>query len=233
MKKVQAINSIKENFKDFMLLYFLAKMGAYNEPIKISTTNIAEKLGLSQQSISRYLISLEKKGLIHRTISTEGSLIKISKSGEGFLRKIYLDLSAIFMEKPRSILIEGEVFSGLGEGAYYISQEGYKKQFLEKLGFNPYPGTLNLKISNGKGVMLRAMLNIYPGIEIKGFKNKNRTFGPVKCFLATINSREKGAVVIAERTHYGEDVLEVISPVYLREKLGLKDGDKVKVEIFI
>ncbi|MEM1550565.1 MAG: DUF120 domain-containing protein, partial [Candidatus Bathyarchaeia archaeon] len=119
-------------------------------------------------------------------------------------------------------VVEGEVFSGLGEGAYYVSQEGYKRQFIEKLGFEPYPGTLNIKVIGGKGVALRSMLNIYPGIEIKGFRNKNRTFGSVKCFLASINDCERGAVVLAERSHYGENVLEVIAPVHLRDKLGLE-----------
>ncbi|MEM1514590.1 MAG: DUF120 domain-containing protein [Candidatus Bathyarchaeia archaeon] len=231
MKKFQVIN--KEIVREFMLLYVLAKMGAHHEPVKISTTKFSKKTGLSQQSISRYLIALEKKGFIHRIISRDGSLIRISKAGENLLRNVYLDLSTIFAGKPRSITIKGEVFSGLGEGAYYISQEGYKKQFIEKLGFDPYPGTLNLKISNGKGLMLRTILDVHLGINIKGFRNKNRTFGSVKCFLATINDYERGAVVLAERSHYSEDVLEIIAPVCLREKLGLKDGDEVKVEIFI
>jgi hypothetical protein len=36
---------------------------------------------------------------------------------------------------PPSITLEGTVFTGLGEGAYYISKEHYRKQFIEKLGF--------------------------------------------------------------------------------------------------
>ncbi|MEM2273558.1 MAG: DUF120 domain-containing protein [Candidatus Bathyarchaeia archaeon] len=231
MEKTQVIN--KEIARDFMLLYALVKMGAYHEPIRISTTSLAKNIGLSQQSVSRHLISLERKGLIHRTISKEGSLIRLSKVGEDLLKSVYLDLSTIFERKPHSIMIEGEVFSGLGEGAYYVSQEGYRKQFIEKLGFDPYPGTLNLKILNGKGMMLRAALDTYPGIEIKGFRNKSRTYGLVKCFLATINDRERGAVVLASRSHYGKNILEIIAPVCLRDKLGLKDGDKVKVEIFV
>jgi len=223
----------KEMIRDFMLLYALAKMGAHNEPIRISTTKFAEKIGASQQSVSRYLVNLEKKGLVERSIDREGSLVKISKAGEELLRDVYLELNAIFEGRPRLIVVEGEVFSGLGEGAYYVSQEGYRRQFIEKLGFDPYPGTLNLRITDKRGIIMRTALNVYPGIEIKGFRNKNRAFGPVKCFLATINDCERGAVVLAERSHYSENVLEVIAPVYLRNKLGLKDGDKVKVEIFI
>ncbi len=32
-----------------------------------------------------------------------------------------------------------------------------------------------------------------------------------------------------ERTHHGPDVIEVISPYKLRDRLGLKDGDDIEV----
>jgi riboflavin kinase len=222
----------KENSRVFFVLYKLAEMGAYNQTIKVSTITLAKEIGLSQQSASRYLINLERKGLIHRTATREGSYIRISKIGEEFLRRIYFGLSAILEGKPRSIIIEGKVFSGLGEGAYYVSREAYRRQFIEKLGFDPYPGTLNLKIVDEQNARLRSELDAYPGIKINGFRNKDRTYGSVKCFHAMINGREKGAVIFAFRSHYGKDVLEIIAPVYLRGQLKLKDGDKVKVEIF-
>ena len=55
------------------------------------------------------------------------------------------------MEKsyPPSVTLEGTVFTGLGEGAYYIAKERLsQKQIVEKLGFEPYPGTLKLEIVN-------------------------------------------------------------------------------------
>jgi riboflavin kinase len=222
----------KENSRVFFMLYKLAEMGAYNQTIKVSTITLAKEIGLSQQSASRYLINLERKGLIHRTATREGSYIRISKIGEELLRRIYFGLSAILEGKPRSIIIEGKVFSGLGEGAYYVSREAYRRQFIKKLGFDPYPGTLNLKIVDEQNARLRSELDAYPGIKINGFRNKDRTYGSVKCFHAMINGREKGAVIFAFRSHYGKDVLEIIAPVYLRGQLKLKDGDKVKVEIF-
>jgi len=222
-----------ENSKDFFILYRLAEMGARERTIRISTRFLADKIGLSQQSASRRLIELEHKGLIHRTVTREGSFIRITEAGEDFLRRIYLGLNAIFEGKPRTITIEGKVFSGLGEGAYYVSRKLYRKQFMEKLGFDPYPGTLNLKITDRKNAKLMMELDISPGIEIRGFKNKSRTYGPVKCFHAVINGKEKGAVVFALRSHYGRDVLEVIAPKCLRKTLRLKDGDKVKVEILL
>ncbi len=223
----------KEDPRDFFILYKLAEMGAREKVVKISTKFLASRIGLSQQSASRRLIELERKGLIHRTVTREGSFIKITKTGENFLRRVYLGLSAIFEGKPHSITIEGRVFSGLGEGAYYVSRKIYRKQFVEKLGFDPYPGTLNLKITDGRNARLMMELDAFPGIEIRGFRNKSRTYGPVRCFHAVINGREKGAVVFALRSHYNRNVLEVIAPVCLRKHLKLKDGDKVKVEVLL
>ena len=218
----------------FFTLYKLAEMGARTRTIKTSTKFLAEKMGLSQQTISRRLIELEQKGWIERTTTRNGSLIKISELGDVQLRKVHSALDLIFEEEqPFSITIEGTVFSGLGEGAYYVTREPYRRQFIEKLGFDPFPGTLNLKMNSEYDAKMRKELEIYPGIPIGGFKNKDRTYGPVKCFHAMVNNKEKGAVILALRTHYGSSVMEVIAPSCLRERLNLKDGHKVRVEVFL
>jgi riboflavin kinase len=54
--------------------------------------------------------------------------------------------------------------------------------------------------------------------------------GSLKCFPCLINGAH-GAIAIPERTHHGPEVLEIISPFNLRDRLGLKDGDCVKVEV--
>ena len=215
-------------------LYQLAEMAACSRVIKISTEYLAEKIGCSQQTASRHLIALEKDRLIERTASVDGCLIKITQSGIAELKKVYYGLrSAIDAEYPPSIILEGEVFSGFGEGAYYITREGYRKQFIEKLGFDPYPGTLNLKLTTDYDLTTRSVVETYPSIEINGFKDELRQFGPVKCYLALINNKVKGAVIFALRSHYNTSVIEIISPVFLRKHLKLKDRHKVKIEVFI
>jgi len=220
--------------KYFFILYRLAEMGARGRPIKVSTKFLAERVGASQQSVSRHLLDLERIGWIKRNVMRDGSLVRISASGEAHLRKVRSGLNMIFEKKyPPSIVIEGVVFSGIGEGAYYVTRKQYREQFIEKLGFDPYPGTLNLKITSEYNAKMRAELEAYPGIEIKGFKDEDRTYGPVKCFHAVINGKEKGAVVLALRSHYDSSVLEVVAPVGLRDRLKLKDGNKVRTEIFL
>ena len=43
--------------------------------------------------------------------------------------------------------IDGEVTTGLGKAAFFLSQEFYTNEFKKNLGFVPYPGTLNVVVS--------------------------------------------------------------------------------------
>ncbi len=224
--------SEKQSWRHIYTLLKLAEMGAHRRTAKISTEFLARKLGVSQQSASRHLIELECRGWIKRTTTPEGCLIKITDVGVGELKKLYASLRFLMETAyPPSITLEGVVFTGLGEGAYYVTRDPYRRQFMEKLGFDPYPGTLNLKLVTDYDIKTRSELEAYPAIEIEGFKNENRTFGPVKCYPAIIENKAKGALVSALRSHYDSSVIELIAPVYLRKHLALKDGHKVKVEV--
>jgi riboflavin kinase len=207
-------------------------MGAHRRTAKISTEYLAQKLGISQQTASRYLIELDNRGWIKRTITPEGCLIRIAKPGLNELKTLYSTLRFLMeADYPPSVTLEGTVFTGLGEGAYYISKEPYRKQFIEKLGFDPYPGTLNLKLTTDYDIKARNELEAYPAVEVGGFKDEDRTFGPVKCYPVIIENKVKGALISALRSHYDVSVLEIIAPVQLRKHLSLKDGHKTKVEV--
>lgn len=223
-----------KSWKLLFILYKLAQLGASSRTVKVSTEYLAEKVGSSQQTASRHLITLEKMGWIIRTITPEGCLTKITSEGVAELKKLYSELRLIFeSEYPPSITLEGVLFSGLGEGAYYVKKEGYRKQFMEKLGFDPYPGTLNIKLTTDYDLKVLSELETYPAVVLEGFKDEFRTFGPVKCYPAIINNKAKGAVIYAMRRHYGSSVLEIVAPSYLRRQLNLKDGNKIKIEILI
>ena len=222
----------KHPWRHLFTLLKLAEMGAHKRTAKISTEFLAQKMEISQQTASRYLIELETEGWIQKTTTPEGSLIRINEAGIQELQKLYTNLRLLIEAAyPPSITLEGTVFTGLGEGAYYIAKEHYRKQFIEKLGFDPYPGTLNLKLTTEYDMKTRTELEAYPAVEIQGFKNEDRTFGLVKCFPAKIDNKIKGALILALRSHYDRSVLELIAPVNLRKHLNLKDGNKVKAEI--
>jgi len=212
------------------ILKQLALMDATRSFVKISSKELADKINQSLQTAARKLKDLEDKGLIERVLDKGGQFIAINEKGKKVLYKEYLDYKKIF-ERGENIIITGKAMSGVGEGRYYVSLEGYRKQFIDKLNFDPYPGTLNLKL-NKEQLYFRRRLDEEDGIKIEGFSTKDRTFGEVKAFRCRINGIE-GAVVLPQRTHYPPDVLEVIAPVRIRDVLEIKDGDTVNVEVIL
>jgi riboflavin kinase len=211
-------------------LYRLAELGAIQGAVTASTTALAMSLNISQQTISRHLIELERQGLITRQSSLNGAEIKITGEGVKELQGVYLTLKRVFEESRQiALTFTGRVFTGLGEGAYYVDQPGYRRHFQRSLGFRPYPGTLNLRLPPSQ-IGMKKELEAYSGIGIKGFEVGGRSFGGVRCYRATINGVE-GAVILIGRTHYDDSVLELIAPVHLRSRLNLKDGSKVKVVV--
>ena len=206
----------------------LALLGGLKNRVEISSLELAKQLKTSQQTASRYLVELDKKGMITRELGIKKQLILITSLGEGVLQEEHLQYQQIF-ELTDRVLFKGKVVSGLGEGRYYTEQSGYVEQFNEKLGFVPFPGTLNVEIEYVERNKLR-LLKDHRAINIDEFKTKNRTFGGVRCFRANINGSD-GAIVLPIRSHYS-NVLEFISKDFLRDKLDLKDGDGVKIIIY-
>lgn len=207
----------------------LALLGAVKNRIEISSLELANQLDTSQQTASRYLLDLDQKGLITRELGIKKQLIQITHAGTEFLEEEYLEYQQIF-ELTEKLFFKGKVVSGLGEGRYYTEQKGYVDQFKEKLGFAPYPGTLNVEIKYVERNKLRLLKN-YNAININEFETNDRTFGSVGCFRAEINGVE-GAIVMPLRSHYS-NILEFISPCFLREKIDLKDGDDIKIVIYL
>lgn len=212
-------------------LYYALKIiktrsGARNH-VTMSSGELAEGMGLSQQSASRILIKLVEEGLITRTFQNRRQRVTITDDGLEILYKEMGSLSKI-LNLDSSITLSGNVQSGMGEGRFYISRKFYIVQFQEKLGFIPYLGTLNIKILPSFESPLRR-LRSSPGIHIEGFETDDRTFGPVKVFNANLNGHNC-AVIFPERTVY-TDVVEIISDKYLRGEFELNDGDQVTVSV--
>ena len=213
-------------------LYKLAELGAIDGAVTVSTTSLAESLSISQQTASRHLIELERQGLITRQSSVNGVEIKIMEEGTKELQRVYLTLKRAFEERePKALTFTGRVFTGFGEGAYYVDQPDYRRHFQHYLGFRPHPGTLNLRLAPSQ-IVKKKELEAHSGIMIRGFEVGGRSFGGVRYYRATINGVE-GAVILIGRTHYDDSVVELIAPVHLRSRLNLKDGSKVKVVVQI
>jgi len=211
------------------MLKELALLGAMNNFVEISSLEVAQRVQSSQQTASRYLLELDKMNMIKREIGVKKQLIQITTEGSEVLKEEYIQYQHIF-ELPKKIHFKGRIISGIGEGTYYTSQEGYIEQFKKKIGYIPYPGTLNIEIEHIDKNKLR-LIKKFKSVDICSFETKNRTFGEVKCLPAFVNGVQC-VLVLPARGHYST-VLEFIASVYLRDELQLHDGDIVEVEIDI
>ena len=121
--------------------------------------------------------------------------------------------------------IEGEVTTGLGKAAFFLSQEFYTREFEKNLGFTPYPGTLNVIVSENYLDKINETKD-----ECQNIIAPDEGFGAVKYIKAVLNDEISGAIVFPLKTTHDENYLEFISKSRLREELSLKDGDKVFIE---
>src|SRR5659263_224175 len=212
---------------DILSLKKLALLGAHQKTLELSSIEFAAHIDSSQQTAARKLKALEEEKLIKRKILPYGQLISITKYGIDLLQKEFNDYNGIFSGIESINILSGNIITGLGEGQYYIALDGYRTQFIEKLGFNPYPGTLNVRLDSNS---IDIRKTIAQSIRITGFTDQNRTFGKGSCFRVRISDIE-GAVITPERTHYPEDIIEIIAPVNLRKHLELNDGTNINVEV--
>ncbi|MBI2658121.1 CTP-dependent riboflavin kinase [Candidatus Woesearchaeota archaeon] len=119
----------------------------------------------------------------------------------------------------------GIIIRGLGEGAYFMSMQHYKNEIRKKLGFDAYPGTLNLKAGKKQIEMVKKSLSI----RIGGCRTNGKTFGGAGCRRARIKNID-GAIIVPDLGKH-KDILEFIAPIHLKSELNLKDNDKIKVEL--
>jgi riboflavin kinase len=121
------------------------------------------------------------------------------------------------------IRLRGRVVSGVGEGASFVALDWFRRAVRDAVGFDPYPGTLNVRldpdaiarwrrIRDGAGVAVAP-----PAPEACGGR-----LVPIR-----LDPDVPAAVVVPDVTRYGDDVLEVVAASHLRSRLSLRDGDPV------
>ncbi len=209
------------------VLKWLALAGADQTPAVVTSREIGEALGVSQQAADRYLVAIEKRGLITRSLAQRRQRVQLTPAAMSLLRSEYRTYHRIF-EGPERLSFTGKVVSGLGEGRYYLSQPGYVVQFTERLGYAPFPGTLNVRLA-GPALRKVELLSSLRGLRIDGFQASGRTFGGATCFPARLNGH-RCHLIHPDRTHY-QDVVEFVAPDCLRDALGLTDGTSVQAEV--
>jgi CTP-dependent riboflavin kinase len=129
--------------------------------------------------------------------------------------------------EAETLLLAGEACSGLGEGAAFTRLEWVRREFLARLGFEPYPGTFNLRMAGPEWEEARRVMARKAGIAI----TPEAGYCAAKCFHVVVGGCITGAVVFPAVAGYPADKFEVVSAVPVRQALGVSDGDSVAVSI--
>ena len=124
------------------------------------------------------------------------------------------------------MIITGKIVSGAGEGAYFTQIDWVSRQCDEKLGFIPYPGTLNLELSEEFLVTLES-LEKEKGVELISPDPK---FCNGKAFPVLLGEMRAAIIMPEEKVRvHPKNIIEIIAPLNLKASLNLKDGDSVTV----
>jgi riboflavin kinase, archaea type len=214
----------------------LAKLllkGAKDNFIDFTSTDIGIEINKSQQAASKIILELQEMKYVERIKKGHGYMIRVTEEGLSSVKKMSEFLNMALNSPPGNIHFNGILVSGMGEGKYYMSLEGYRKQFKKKIGYIPYPGTLNIRIFDPLSLENREKIERFGYQFIDGFSDSERTYGWVKCYSAIMNDNVdiQSDLLILERTHHDKNMLEIIAPVNIKQLMGLKNGDNVKVTL--
>ncbi len=127
-------------------------------------------------------------------------------------------------------ILSGRLASGIGQGRHFTRLEWARSQFVDKLGIDPYPGTVNVIVDDPEIMAIWQRLKCTPGVAIE-----NPGTGPYdcdgRCWPVTVAGRIAGAIVWPEVEGYPAAQIEVIAEIDVRAALGIDDGDKVTLEL--
>lgn len=219
---------------EIAVLRLLALEGGLGGEAEVSCAGLSDELDVSTQTVSRRLQRLEDAGMISRERVPGGQRIRLTTDGRSLLRSEFALYQRLFGDGT-AVTLRGTVTDGMGEGRHYIPLEGYRVQFVDRLGYEPYPGTLNLTLDD-ESVDRRRHIESLASIPIDGWEGEDRTYGPAACYPASLQAAaadpyDRAHAIVPERTHHDDDQLELIAPDRLRDVLDLADGDVVDVEL--
>jgi riboflavin kinase len=198
-------------------------------------SDLASRLDVGPEATGRAVDRLADRGLLERTGDPDGGVVALTAAGKRALWREYAAYRRLF-DDGRGVRLAGTVTTGLGRGSQFVSMRGYREQFRSQLGYDPFPGTLNVSLRPAS-VRARVGLDLATPIRIDGWRDGDRTYGAVDCYPATITAPggdgrvDRAHLVVPVRTDHDEGELELLAPVELRTELGLADGDPVTVAV--
>lgn len=124
----------------------------------------------------------------------------------------------------------GRLATGIGMGTTFTQLDWAKEQFRDRVGIDPFPGTVNVIVDDPDSMPVWVRLRQTGGIHMD-----NPNDGPhdcdAKCWNVSINGEIDGAIVYPLVDGYPPAQVEVIAAVGIRDAFGIEDGDTVTLTL--
>jgi len=124
--------------------------------------------------------------------------------------------------------LKGKVVSGAKKAAFFTQLDWVVEQCSKKLGFKPFPGTLNIEI------LPESLLDVESIQEEKGIEllPSDPTFCTAQVLPVSIEEANAAIIIPEEKVKiHDKNIIEVIAPMSLKEILNIDDGDTVTLTI--
>jgi phosphoglycolate phosphatase len=126
--------------------------------------------------------------------------------------------------------IRGRLATGVGQGKHFTQKNWARRQFIDKLGIDPFPGTVNLVINDPESMSVWVRLKDTPGGRMDNPDGGARDCS-ARCYRVSIGGQVDGAIVLPEVADYAEDQIEIIATIGVRDALDVEDGDSLILEM--
>jgi len=123
--------------------------------------------------------------------------------------------------------LRGRIVSGKGEAASFTQLPWVRKQVADGFHFEPYPGTLNLRLERTQDKTMWKELRSHPGKILE----PETGYCAARCYPVKVEGQISGAIVLPEVPSYPTDAVELLASVNLREALKLGDGAVVTIAL--
>ena len=111
------------------------------------------------------------------------------------------------------ISLEGIVTTGLGQGAQFMAIPWVRDAVCRLIGFDPYPGTLNVKLLDAGTVAAWRQIQAGPALRLAPPPPEGCG---ARLFRVTVAPDIAAAIIVPDETGHAENLLELIAPIHVR-----------------
>jgi CTP-dependent riboflavin kinase len=125
------------------------------------------------------------------------------------------------------MVLTGTIVKGVGQASYFTSLDWVQEQCLAKLGFKPYPGTLNVELPAQDVRIMEACRE--KGVELL---SPDPAFCNARALRVSVQSLPGALILPAEEVSvHATNIVEIISPVSIKDTLGMADGHEITIRL--